>query len=540
MIPKDGINLKYLKAAFLRRFWYIVVPFFVVSITTVGYCIKAPRLYKSSTLILVQPQEVPTDYVKSTVTSNIRSRLNTITEQIMSRSKIQAIIEKYNLYPEIRMAEGMDSAVAKMRGNIYVNFSVHSTLKERSGFDSPPAFEVSFVGKHPAKVRDVTAELANIFLDENLKIREQQAAGTSVFLERELERMKEELRRKEELVRQFKEEYMGQLPEQMENNYRILDHLQKQLDSLNANSQQTEDRKVLLQTQLGRLEALQVGPEAGSDGAGTPVDLSQFSLDELRQQLHSLRSRYSDKHPDVIRLSATIAKLEKDQDAMVDDTDSERTMVTVGTSQAQRLAMAQREDLLTQLKLIDKELITLTKEKKKVDKQISLYRKRIEGGPAIEQKFVDLRRGYREASENYQSLLEKKLQAELAQNLERTRKGEQFSIQDHANLPRRPIKPDLPKTLPIGLILALACGLGLGYVREHLDTAFWSSKDLEGIVDLPVLVSIPVVNTKKERRWNMLKRAAAAGVLVSMASVLFYALFLLWKMDPTAFRFPLG
>ena len=536
MIPKDGINLQYIKDAFLRRFWYIVLPFFLVLLAAVGYCIKAPRLYKSSTLILVQPQEVPSDYVRPTVTSDARSRLNTLREQVMSRPRLEEIIKKYDLYPQIRAAGTMFDAVEVMRGRIEVK--VQGT---RGRGATPASFEISYEGQEPAKLKNVTTAIANLFIDDNLKLREAQAAGTSKFLGRELERMREELRQKEELVRQFKEKYVGFLPEQMENNYRILTQLQQHLDSLNATLQQTEDRKVLLQTQLGRLETLQASAQQGrGDATQAPDDLSRLSLEELRQQLKSLRLRYSDKHPDVLRLAARVAKLENEQEATVPDADTQETSIGPPTSEAQRLMLVQREDLLTQLKSIDKEIQKLHKNKEKTSKQIEKYRHRIEEGPKTEQMFVDLRRDYNQANNNYQSLLQKKLQAKLAENLERSQKGEQFLILDPANLPQKPFKPDVRKLLSMGLMLALACGVGLAFLREYLDPTFWSVKDLESVVELPVLVSVPVVNTKPERRWNLLKKAGTVGAVVSMTSVLFYALFLLWKVDPTAFSFPIG
>ena len=202
--------------------------------------------------------------------------------------------------------------------------------------------------------------------------------------------------------------------------------------------------------------------------------------------------------------------------------------------------LVQREDFLSQLKLIDKQLAALAKEKKKTSRQIAQYRDRIEEGPKIENMFVDLRRDYNQANNTYQALLQKKLQAELAENLERTQKGEQFVILDPANLPQKPFEPNVRKIFSVGFMLALACGFGLAFLREYLDPTFWSSKDLESAVELPVLVSVPVVTTNQQRRWNMLKMAGAAGALVSMTSVLFYALLVLWKTHPTAFPFPIG
>ena len=535
MIPKDGINLQYVKAALLRRFWYIVLPFFLVSIATVGRCIKAPRVYKAETLILVEPQKVPPEYVRSTVTVDLGDRLRTITQQIKSRTRLEKIINEYDLYPETRAEKTMTDAVEVFREKIEIN------VQRSGGRSDTGSFQIAYMNRDPLKARDVTNAVANLLIEDNLRLRESQATGTTSFLNRELERMKEVLRQKEEQVRQFKEKYSGLMPEQMENNVRILTQLQRQLESLNATVQQTEDRKVLMQTQLSRLEAVRAdtGRAVGQDGE-LAADQPPLTLEDLRQQLQSLKSRYSDKHPDVIRLAVRVAKLEKEQAATGPDTDTQGTGIQPPASEAQRLMLVQREDFLSQLKLIDKQLATLAKEKKKTSRQIAQYRQRIEDAPKIEQMFVDLRRDYTEASENYQSLLEKRLQAQLAENLERAQKGEQFRVLDPAKLPEKPFKPDVRKILALGLMIALACGLGLAYVREYLDPSFWRSKDLESVVELPVLVSVPVVNTKRELRWNMLKKAGAAGALVSMASVLFYALFLLWKTDPTAFPSPMG
>ena len=538
MIPYDGMSLQYLKAALRRRFWHVVVTFFVIFMATLLYCIIAPKVYRSSTLILVQPQEVPADFVRPTVTSDATSRLNTLKEQIMSRPRLEELIKKYDLYPKVHAAGTMYDAVETMRKHI--TLEVKETRGRRD--TAPAAFEVSYEGREPATARDVTAAIANLFIEDDLRLRERLTAGTSRFLEKELERMREELRKKEELVRQFKEENMGRLPEQMENNYRILAQLQQHLDSVNQTLQQTEDRKVVLQGQSSRIEALRSGTiHSGGEQGGTTVNYSLLSLDELREQLEDLRSHYSDKHPDVVRLNAKVLRLEKDQHSAASTrTGSESAVIRPGASRAQQFMVAQREDLITQLKLTDKEIQNLIKEKRQASRQIEEYRQRIETGPRIEQMFLDLRRDYEEASENYQSLLEKKLQAKLAENLERTQKGEQFIVLEPANLPLKPSKPKVLKILALGFIFALVCGLGLGYLREYLDPTFWSSKHLENVLELPVLVSVPVVDTTKERRWRLLKRAGTVSAVISMACVLLYALFVLWKIDPTAFPFPAG
>jgi len=394
---ESGISLHYLMAALQRRFWYVVVTFFVIFMATLIYCMQAPKVYRSSTVILVQPQEVPYDYVRPTITSN--------------------------LYQKVRAAKTMFDAVERMRRHVEIKINEPGGSRRRLDV-APASFEVSFVGANPVKVRDVTATIANLFIEDNLRLRESQAVSTSRFLERELEGMREELRRKEERVRQFKEEHIGMLPEQMENNYRIL-----------AIFQQTENRKVLLQVQLGRLETLQAEAlEARVSLSGAANGPRPLSLEELRQKLETLQSRYRDQHPDVIILKKTIARLEKKKGGTDTEADVGGHSASSINSEARRLLIVQKEDLIIQLKLIDKEIDKYTDEKGQTSAQIKAYRNRIEGGPKVEAMFVDLRRGYEEAQENYQSLLQKKMQAKLAENLERTQKGEQFIVLDPANL----------------------------------------------------------------------------------------------------------
>jgi polysaccharide chain length determinant protein (PEP-CTERM system associated) len=532
MIPKDGLTPQYFLAAFRRRFWYIVIPFFLVSLAAIFYCIRAPKVFMSSALILIQPQEVPSEYVRSTVTTDVQARINSIREQVMSRSRLEEIINKHGLYSEIRSSKTIYDAVEKMREDIEVNVKQDKTSRRRG--DEPAAFEVSYQGRNPTRVRDVTADVSNLFIDHNYRLRAEQAAGTTQFLNRELSRMKEELRNKEEAVREFKEKYFGYLPEQMQNNFNILTRLQQQLDSINETLQKTEDRKILLQAQLGRLDTLQSGSLSASGENARPL-----TLEQMHQQLQALQARYSDKHPDVVRLKSTIAKMENEQGISSPETTLVESGIPAAASDAQRLVSVEKDNTQIQLRLIDAELQSLRLEKEKASTQIREYQQRIESGPKVEQMFVDLRRDYERASENYQSLLEKKLEAELAENLERTQKGEQFKILDHANLPQKPAKPNIPKILAMGLMMALGCGLGLAFLREYLDPTFWSRKEVESMLELPVLISIPIITTERERRFRKIKLAAGVCVLLVMSSTLLFALFVLLKRNPTLLPLPL-
>jgi uncharacterized protein involved in exopolysaccharide biosynthesis len=257
-----------------------------------------------------------------------------------------------------------------------------------------------------------------------------------------------------------------------------------------------------------------------------------LTIDDLSQQLQQLRSRYSDLHPDVIRLKAAIAQMEEEESTDTSKADYKERRSIVPPGQTVKLMRLQRNDLLVEMKLIDAEILQLRQEKEKTTAEIKEYQRRIESGPKIEQMFVDLRRDYVRANENYQSLLQKKLEAELAENLEHTQKGEQFKIIDHANLPKQPFKPDIPRILAMGFLLAISCGIGLAFVREYLDPTFYSVKELENTLELPVLVSIPVIPADRDSWLNWSRKAASVCTLVVMASILLYALFVLWRENP--------
>jgi len=545
VIPKDGIDLPYVKAALERRFWYVVVPFFMISLAAIVYLIVTPRSYKAQTVILIEPQKVPGEYVSSTVTVDLSARLRTITQQIKSRTRLEGIINQYDLYGDILTDATMTDAVKAFRDNIDVNV--------RGGHY---AFEVSFQGKDQVKVRDVTNTLAHLFIESNLKLREAQATGTTKFLDRELERLQGDLRAKEEALRQFKEKYRGVLPENMNQNATMMAHLQKQLDSINATIEQTKDRKVLLDTQLKNLERMEaqfasfeVGAgdtlETTDQAGGTPEAWTSPEVEDLRAELKNLKTRYSDRHPDVIKLQARITRLEEEQEAPPPDDDGEELATEVdssgvGASEGVSLFEAQKEDMRAQVRLIARELDDLRQEKNKIKGEMETYRQRIEMGPKIEQMLTDLSRGYEGIRNNYNSLLQKKYKAKVSENLERAQQAEQFTVLDPAKLPDKPFKPQTRKILLLAFCLALGAGFGVAFLREYLDASFSSAKELEGTIQIPVLVSIPLITTDRDRRGILVKKIVSATAMVSMASILLYALYFLWKMDPMLHIAPLG
>ncbi len=475
----------------LSRKWLFIIPFLLSTATGAFIAYTSPPLYRSTTLILVEGQKVPEDYVKPTVTTSVRERLRTITQQIMSRTKLERIIEEFGLYPyrPSRVAlfmkrlgfEGWDrpptkdELVARMRRDIEVE-----VVGNRNRVD---AFKLSYIGPDPETAMKVTNALASLFIEENLKVREEYAEGTLDFLAGELERAREELKRQEQLIREFKQRHMGALPEQLDANLRTLDRLQMELQSTRESLRRAEDQRIVLQERLAELQG-------ADDGEVEVVDPLEEELYQLRRQLVVLRSMYKETYPDVQLVKARIEEIE----GILESRKGQGEIQPVGPEREERMRTI--EDVKTELRLLQGEIEALKRRERELMKEIEKYEARVEETPANEQRLAELLREYSILQQNYQSLLEKRLEARLSTNLEKKQKGEQFRVLDPANLPESPFKPDRRKILLMGMMAGVGLGLGLVYGMEYLKPVFRKEEDFIGLVDVPVIATIPRFSKK--------------------------------------------
>lgn len=468
-----------------RRIWYIVIPFLVILIGTVSYAMLAPRLYKASTLVLVTPQKVPTEFVQPTVTSRIEERLQSISQEVLSRTRLEQVITEFRLYQKESSKLSREEVVELMQKDIKVELP---TKKEEKGY-----FTISYQGKDPNMVTAVANRLASLFIEENLRFREQQAVGTTEFLGSELAAKKAKLEELETAVAQYKRQHMGDLPEQRETNLRVLEQLQNQYQRVGENVRAAQDRKLFLQKQLSDLEMPTGGSSTiissgtgrssssalgfsspGPESAGT----YESQKDYLTKHLDDLRSRYTESHPDVIATKKKLADLETKKDIYNIKKDP------------------RYRELKNQLAMTDIEIRRFQNEESRIGAQINGYRGRIENAPAREQEMATLFREYQTTKEAY-ALLEKKSQdAQQAENLERRQKGEQFRVIDPARVPEKPFSPDIPKVLLIGFVIAIGCSFGSAIIREQLDRTFHDASDVEVTLGLRVLATIPKIEQK--------------------------------------------
>ena len=524
----DSFDLsKYLEMALRRKYW-IIIPFLVTVLGGWTYVLITPKIYEAQTLILVQPQRVPTDFVRSIVSAGIEERLKTISQQVTSRTNLESIIKEYQLFDDRDMA--LEDKVELLRKRIVINV----VRGDRGG----NAFDIRFKAEDPRKVMQVTNALASNFISENLKIRESQALGTSVFLTDELESIRKRLAEREEQLKEYRQRFMGAMPDQLQTNLSILTRLQMQVEQLNSSLRDAENRKLTLQKQMAESEMMQrqltgagmTGPLIEVESSpGTDVGGGTQELSELKKRLASLQGRYTASHPDVVRLQKMIAKLEadasKEAEAKQPAPGSEAAVPSKDSS-VPELPMMVGDLLKSQLDQLDLEIRNLKTEIAKVQSRIDQHQGRVDDTPKREQELLSLNRDYDNLKKLYESMLNRKLEADIAVSMEQKQKGEQFRVVDPAKLPVRPVEPDSRKIILLALVLGLGLGGGLAYLVEMLDTTYKTPGDVEKELGVQVIVSMAFRYTEEElkaqaRRKVLLAVFIAAAFVFSALSITF-------------------
>lgn len=495
---------KYLDMA-ARRKWLIIIPFLITVLAGLLYILIIPKIYEAQTLILVQPQRVPEDFVRAIVSTTVEDRLRTVSQQVTSRTNLEKIIEEHDLYSQPESNMLLDDKVALLRKMIKIDVTQDGRSR------GTIAFTIAFRGKDPRKVMEVTNALASNFITENLKIRESQALGTSSFISDELKSVEYRLKEKEEELKNYRERYMGGLPEQLQTNLSILERMQGKLDQLNSNLRDAENRRIMIQTQISEQER----PIAASPIPSVLTARGPGDITSLKNELASLEGRYTRSHPDVIRLRETIAKLE------LEKPESGATLQgrEQSTPRVDQALSRQLQDITVEIKGLKEEI-------EKTQKQRQWYEMKVEETPKREQELLSQNRDYENLKELYTSLLNRKLEAGIAVSMERKQKGEQFRVVDPAKIPTRPVEPDLQKIILLVLALGLALGGGLAYLVEAMNLSFKTPEEVEEELRVPVLVSMPIRYTEKELRNIKLKKilgftSVIVGFVLSVVGILF-------------------
>ena len=556
-------------AAFRRRRGMIVLIAGAVFILGLITAFVWPPTYESSATILIEEQEIPVEMVQTTVTSYAGQRIQVISQRVMTRANLLEIIDKYALYVDERKRETTEEVLDTMRKDIKVDMVQADVMDPRSGrpMAATIAFTVGFEGENPVLVQKVANELTTLYLNENLRTRTEKTEETREFIAAEAKRLNTEIQRLDAALSAFKEKNIGLLPESRELVTQQIQRTQTEIDNITDQIRRADETKVYLQGQLAVLDPYI------TDDATNPAT----RLQSLRTQYISLYSRYSPDHPDVLRTKREIAALEKEI-GVVDTTADE--LAQLETLQAKldkarqtysdehpdvknlkrQIAAMEKElqkpasvshksyaganpsnpayvTLSSQLKAQDIQVKLLTERQGKLKQKIAEYEDRLLQMPKVEAEYRTLARDYENTTMRYRDLKSKQMTAEVAQAMEKERKGEKFTLIDPPILPEKPISPNRPAIIFLSLVLALGAGIGTAAAAESMDSAVRGAKGVISILNtaplavIPYLASDADIDRERKRRWLMI-----GGVIAGIIIVLLLINFLYSPLDVLWFR----
>ena len=475
----------------VRHRWAILVGTLAL---TLGFTIaiaRMPNVYQATTTILVDPQQIPEKYVSPAVSSDPGDRLSTITQQVLSRTRLQAIIDTLVLYPELRKSVPPEELIEEMRRNITIQ------VKQGAGPELS-TFTITFQGRDAATVARVANELATSFIHWNVKSREQQVAGTKDFLSSELQEAKQNLEAQENKLRQFKMSHLGETPDQTGNNLQALSGLRSALQANQDGMNRLDQEKILL-TRL---------PEpVAAGGSSTLSERGQLQLEkrQLQASIEQMRALYSDRYPDVVRMTHRLQDINAQLEALPADV-------------VDQSAAGDKEPSATsvRLELIDKEMKRLKAEQVRIQSQIAAYQAKVDAAPLREQELVELTRNYDTSKQHYQALLDKSFSIGMAADLEEKQKAERFMVLDPARVPERPSKPKRAVLIPLSGFVALGLSIFVVIAKELLSPAIKTEIELKSMAPTGVRVIglIPHIQTSADDRHS--RRVAIFASIVCL------------------------
>lgn len=514
--PEDILRIAW------RRKWLIVLPFAAVSIATALVASLLPDRYRSDTLILVVPQRVPESYVKSTVTTNIEDRLSSISQQILSRTRLEQIIREFNLYQRERRYGLMEDIVDQMRKDIDVQVV------------KGDAFRVSFISPDPRTAMKVADRLASAFIDESLTDRTVLAESTTSFLETQLEDARRNLEDHEKKLAAYKMQHAGELPNDRDSNMQAINNLQMQVQAVIESTNRDKERRYQVEKTIADLSSVQSTTPNVTISGDDPTSVAGGSvaaqLEAARAQLRILEMRYKPDHPDIGRMKRVIHDLEARQ-----QTEALQRPLSPGAGgrpstpeeahQASRLKDAQNE-----LEMIDRQIAGKQAEEKRLRAVMAGYQGRVEATAGSESELTSLMRDYETMRKTYEGLLAKQQDSKVAANLERRQIGEQFRTLDPARLPEKPISPNRPLIDLLGAFAGLGLGVGFVALLEYRDTSFRTDDEIVSALALPVVAVVPLLLNARERRQlarrTLLIGSVTTAVVIGLVAV---AAWLFWR-----------
>jgi len=495
---------------------------------------RLPAVYRAETAILVESQHIPERYVSATVTPDLQDRLNVLSEQVLSASRLNAMIEKYDLYKEDRKRLVREELLAKMRSDIIIKPS-------KSGVSGPGAFRISYQGPNPVVVAQVANQIGSFFIDENIRQRASEADGTSEFLEHQMSEAKKRLEQQEGMLSQYKLAHSGELPEQENALLSTIGQTKVQLVGVQDALNRAQQNKVMLESSLSTLQVtsapvtqmLSATPSTEpSEIAGVPQP--QKESKRLTTELAALTIRYGPQHPEVRRVKAQLQRA-LDAEALAGSSGSRPEhgetaaakaprassvalgQIPSGAAQSPSMNRERIDTLKVEIAAADKEIEGLNNERRSIQINLSSLEAHIENLPLREQQLASVTRDYETTKAAYQSLLDKKLAADVAADMEKRQKAERFVPLEIARVPEKPIKPKRQLLAAGAGLFALALSMALAAALEFRKGVVLGEWELPASV--AILGRIPVMAPHPVAIWHAKfpRRGPVVLALISMA-----------------------
>lgn len=521
MVQQHGFEIDDYIAILRRRWWLLLLPGILGAVIAYGISMLLMNRYTSRSLVLVERQQVPDSFVQPVITTDLDQRLATIEEQILSRTRLEPLIQDFGLFKNKEifdltrfkpvsgllarlMGQGSEAStewqIEQTRAAIAVK-PVQSVIQDPKG--GLPGIYIDFTYSNPQVAQQVCDRITSMFVDEDIRFREQAAQGTTAFLDNQLQDAKRQLDEQDARLAQFKQKYLGALPDDTQTNLSVLTTLNIQLEGVNESIQRTAQDKTYVESLLDQqLESL----KSADSTTGTPTDTLQAQLTQMQTKLVQLKSEYTDKYPDVVNLESTIALLKKeiqDQSLKTPKDASSPSKTDLAAQPPPPGEPQQIRQLQSQLRVDEDNLKALNDEQKRLKQQISLYQSRINMSPAIEQEYKEITRDHETALSFYNGLLKKKQESTMAADLQRRQQGEQFRVMDPADLPATPSFPNRPLFGLAGLGLGLMIGLGLVWLLEGRDRILRTERDVEALLGVPALAAVPNVVVRLQNKADI-------------------------------------
>ena len=502
------------KQILLRRKWSIILPAVIIFAVSALLVALLPRTYKSTSTILIEAQVIPQEFVATTVTSYAEQRLQSINQRVMSTTKLMEIMNRFKLYPELKSKWTTEQLVDKMRKDIKME-TISADVRDPHGSSKVAtiAFTLSYRGEKPAVVQEIANMLASLYLEENLKVREQQTSETTKFLEEEMNSVQAGLAELDRKIAVFKRKNLDSLPEVSQVNLQGADRLENDIDRMNEQLRSLKEREGYLQTQLAASEGYSY-----SVSGGRLIELrEQLQLRELRTRLENLKSLLPDDHPDVVRVKNEIAEMEKQHSNSVHERAVAKSDNPVYIA------------LDTQLAGTRSEIESVKRQIELVGRKKDGFHRRFAASPRVEEGYKALSMQRNSMQLKLDDLMKKYMEAKVAHGLEREQMSERFTIIDVALLPEKPISPNVPAIFLIGLVLGVGSGAGLAAVKEFCDQSVRSPEALTKATGFTVLAGIPEIVTREQAAGSRtMWTAVIIGVVFSLvvAVLIFHFFFM--------------